>query len=278
MLTLDLPKNDNDATLAQIVARPIWARYKKAWMEAYKSYGQHNGDPWKVTPHAFPKTRQKAQRKFYDTRKGYGELASLRSTEGIKCCPMCGSQNTGTLDHYLPRKHYPEFSILSWNLIPACPACNSSVKGDRHKGMLSPERFLHPYFDTLANQAIWTVKVLAPFAAPAFKAEPLPGFSPNETTIIDFHVKNILGDQFRLKMPTLFKGLPQRVRNMMRSLSVLDNHDTEMGLRLLLTDVIEANSPNCWEAALLRGVLSDSVAIDYVRGLANLCTLTPLAR
>lgn len=40
-------------------------------------------------------------------------------------CPYCGLPSNITLDHYLPRKvgAFPEFSILSKNLVPACSDC-----------------------------------------------------------------------------------------------------------------------------------------------------------
>ena len=33
-------------------------------------------------------------------------------------CPFCGLNESSTLDHYLPKKAYPEFSIFSLNLVP----------------------------------------------------------------------------------------------------------------------------------------------------------------
>ncbi|MFC0804626.1 MULTISPECIES: HNH endonuclease [Sinorhizobium] len=276
MLVLNFPKEDDDGPLTRILARKGWGRYSSAWLKAYSDYVQFQGDPWQVSPAPIPKTRQKAQRKFYDTRAGGGALARIRSTAGLKCCPMCGSDNSGTLDHYLPRKEYPEFSIFSKNLIPACPACNSSVKGDIYKGTLSPERFIHPYFDKLAAKAVWRVKIVAPFDAPNFTAEPMPGFSAMEEKQIQFHIGHILGEQFQLKMGTLFGDFPQRIRDGMEHIPKLDRASTETGLKTILRDVVTSRSINSWEAALVRGTVSDPDVTDHLTTLANGCVAVPI--
>ncbi len=45
-------------------------------------------------------------------------------------CQFCGINTDSTIDHYLPKENYPEFSVAHLNLIPCCPDCNSkkSVK------------------------------------------------------------------------------------------------------------------------------------------------------
>jgi hypothetical protein len=47
-------------------------------------------------------------------------------------CPYCGIGRHSTIDHYLPKKIFPEFSIYSRNLIPTCNICNQK-KGERWK-------------------------------------------------------------------------------------------------------------------------------------------------
>lgn len=62
-------------------------------------------------------------------------------------CPLCGHRIVSTLDHHLPKAHYPAFAVAPLNLIPACGDCNKSklavvptTAGD------AP---LHPYFDEI---------------------------------------------------------------------------------------------------------------------------------
>jgi hypothetical protein len=45
-------------------------------------------------------------------------------------CPFCGGIGTPrNLDHFLPKAHFPQFSVLPRNLIPACRDCNMDGKG-----------------------------------------------------------------------------------------------------------------------------------------------------
>lgn len=66
-------------------------------------------------------------------------------------CPFCQIGTHATLDHYLPKEKYPEFSVLPQNLIPACDECN------RHKRSLIVDEgtavrlFIHPYYDIIPN-------------------------------------------------------------------------------------------------------------------------------
>lgn len=66
-----------------------------------------------------------------------------------RTCPMCGYGQVLTLDHYLPKDAYPEFSILPLNLVPACSDCNNF----KSNFIRSTEgaRFIHPYFDDISS-------------------------------------------------------------------------------------------------------------------------------
>lgn len=60
-------------------------------------------------------------------------------------CPFCGFSQVATLDHYLAKSKYPQFSVLPSNLVPACSDCNTG-KGAKIIAT-AEEQVLHPYFD-----------------------------------------------------------------------------------------------------------------------------------
>lgn len=61
-------------------------------------------------------------------------------------CPFCGGiGRPKTLDHYLPKAKYPQFSVFPLNLIPACRDCNTD-KSNR-LALNANEQVLHPYLD-----------------------------------------------------------------------------------------------------------------------------------
>lgn len=62
-------------------------------------------------------------------------------------CPYCsGVGRPRNLDHYLPKAHFPKYSILPINLVPCCRDCNMDAKADQiiHK---YTDQLLHPYLD-----------------------------------------------------------------------------------------------------------------------------------
>lgn len=73
-------------------------------------------------------------------------------------CPFCSISESSTLDHYLPKEQYPEFSVFPNNLVPSCPICNT-LKRDRILDEGTDVRmFLHPCYDTIPDLEFLTVR------------------------------------------------------------------------------------------------------------------------
>ena len=76
-----------------------------------------------------------------------------------RCC-YCGLSESSTLDHYLPKEHYPQFAIFSRNLSPTCATCNTR-KSDKvvieHTNVRS---FLHPYYDEIPNNGFFRMSLV----------------------------------------------------------------------------------------------------------------------
>ncbi len=62
-------------------------------------------------------------------------------------CPFCGGiGRPRNLDHFLPKAHFPQFSILPLNLIPSCRDCNMDGKGQSF-AEVAETQILHPYLE-----------------------------------------------------------------------------------------------------------------------------------
>ncbi|MGB3221867.1 MAG: hypothetical protein WBB23_03620 [Desulforhopalus sp.] len=74
-----------------------------------------------------------------------------KENEDLSVCPLCdGGLDGSQVDHWLPKKHFPELSCQPHNLIEICQACNSrSNKGEKHTlthGNVKPfDDWFHPY-------------------------------------------------------------------------------------------------------------------------------------
>ncbi|MFK0269672.1 hypothetical protein [Pseudomonas asiatica] len=75
---------------------------------------------------------------------GFDWIHRIRDAQ-LTSCPMCGNLSVGTVEHYLPKNPFPEFSVFSFNLVPSCNACNRK-RGSRHKNGIK-YKLLHPAFD-----------------------------------------------------------------------------------------------------------------------------------
>ena len=83
------------------------------------------------------RNKDKPARDYYD---------ALLVSSGERC-PFCGDiGHTKNLDHFLPKAHFPEFSVMPLNLVPSCRDCNMGEKGQAY-ATISDEQTIHPYID-----------------------------------------------------------------------------------------------------------------------------------
>jgi hypothetical protein len=62
-------------------------------------------------------------------------------------CPLCGQRTVSTLDHHLPKAHYPALAVAPLNLVPSCGDCNKAKLASVPTN--ASEEMLHPYFDDI---------------------------------------------------------------------------------------------------------------------------------
>lgn len=88
------------------------------------------------------------ERKFGSDK--YDEILALANER----CPYCGGIGFATtLDHYLPKSKFPQFSVFPLNLVPSCKDCNT---GKNNSINMEQEKLtLHPYFDYEIFSATW---------------------------------------------------------------------------------------------------------------------------
>lgn len=160
-------------------------------------------------------------------------------------CPLCGIGEVDTLDHYLPKAHFPLCAILPINLVPACMHCNHD-KGPAVSG--SPDtQPLHPYFDQL-GQGRWLVAEILPTTpvTACFAVQALPEWSAVLTARVKHHFNAYdLDRRYTLKAGRHLAGRHSRHRQLLAMGAEL--------LRETLREEAESwrkTNPNAWETAL----------------------------
>lgn len=81
-------------------------------------------------------------------KSGRVHYDSILLSPRFKKCPYCSLGQATTLDHYLPKCRFPQFSVSVCNLVPSCKDCQSK-KGREYASRKSMQT-LHPYFDRVA--------------------------------------------------------------------------------------------------------------------------------
>jgi hypothetical protein len=87
---------------------------------------------------------QRMAKKSAPGRDAYDEL--FNSAPNGKC-PLCGHRAVSTLDHHLPKAHYPVLAVVPLNLVPACGDCNKSKLAALPTN--ANQEAMHPYFDNI---------------------------------------------------------------------------------------------------------------------------------
>ncbi|MFD7817617.1 hypothetical protein ACFV6E_32555 [Streptomyces sp. NPDC059785] len=160
-------------------------------------------------------------------------------------CPLCGIGEVDTLDHYLPKAHFPLCAILPINLVPACMHCNHD-KGPATSDSPGTQP-LHPYFDRL-GQGRWLVADVLPTTPVTVcsDVQARPEWSAALTARVQHHFTAYdLGSRYALKTGRHLAGR----RHLHRQLLDIGPKPLRETLREEAESWTKPN-PNAWETAL----------------------------
>lgn len=272
VVRLNRPDSDQDAFIDAVVEQrqgginaQFFALIKADWKERVRAYLAAGGDPAVIQP--WPKVQAHAQKfqNLYlhpaDNSVQEPVLATLRERK-MQFCPACGEDGTpNTLDHYLPKQTYPEYSITSCNLFPMCDTCQGE-KLTATVNAANERLFLHPYFDQFLEIQVVQLAIGHPYEAPAtMTLKPHQGLGLVQSALVARHLEHLAISTrryyhfFKAEYVRLLR-LAQRIR--------------EKGLDLttqleLFCDNAKDKSVNSWGHVFYAGVLADPDLMDYLR-------------
>ena len=158
-------------------------------------------------------------------------------------CPYCNLGHSRTLDHYLAKFEYPEFSINPLNLIPACRDCNTE-KLDKVI-QREDEQYIHPYFDTIDFQ--WLDSKVS------FKSKPIIEYCVKEDILNNTLGKRVSYHFYSLRINKLYETQANvRLQTLHESFKSLKEH-----LRAYLIEESKKYPINHWEKSFYK-CLADS--------------------
>jgi hypothetical protein len=238
-------------------------------LNQYEHYINENGNAWVITAQVITeelKIGLKANYKTPPTSLSF--IPELRNSSP-DVCPMCGKPSTATLDHFFPKEDFPEWTVFSKNLIPACD-CNIKrgqvLKGDPAR----QERVLHPYFDTLMldRQISCLITSTDNFRLVDITVFPIDEHHA-EINSIKFHIEKIIlpsgivnwigtkWDNIRMCPHNILHTLPRDLLNDQNQLitcleDLLDRQDQAHG------------TPNNWQSILVHGILNSPGVVPWL--------------
>lgn len=111
-------------------------------------------------------------------------------------CPLCAHRTVTTLDHHLPKAHYPALAVVPVNLVPACGDCNKAKLASVPH---APEDVsIHPYFDDVTEERwLYADVVEVVPASVRFRVEPSSAWDPLLAERVRRHFR-------RLKLSSLY--------------------------------------------------------------------------
>lgn len=123
-------------TKAQALLNPIIQDVKDQYLEYFTEFWQF-GLKDLIQLSLLSEDEKKGLRNCYSVKtKAIDELKEKvfknNSIELKGLCPYCNILKPTTIDHFLPKEEFPEFSVLGLNLFPCCTTCNSK-KGEYWK-------------------------------------------------------------------------------------------------------------------------------------------------
>lgn len=169
-------------------------------------------------------------------------------------CPFCGGIGQPfTLDHYLPKANYPQFSVLPMNLVPSCRDCNTG-KGTG-VALISGQQVLHPYFeeDCFYLEKWVTARIIHsdPITI-EFYVDPPNTWSSNFKERATAHFNSFdLASRFGVQVVDEIAMLNHQLS------TIMSKYTTEI-FKQYLNSVVEG-SPfiNHWRAVMYSGLLAD---------------------
>ncbi|MDO7453446.1 hypothetical protein Q5X70_02700 [Acinetobacter baumannii] len=264
----------NKVLESRVVSSNRWSAFYKAiekdLISSYERYIQEKGNPEIISTLDFKKysaindveLRKKTMINLYTTKQDAyitPILDSLRTKHNLLFCPFCGEEVIpSTLDHYLPKEKFPEYSICLVNLIPMCTKCQGKdAKGEKVLDINNCRIFLNPYYENVDKFLV--LSILPPFNE--------PGFILNLKDIKDKSYYKLLASHvIELNIYDRFLNF---ARSKHISLLKLAKKNRQSGRPIkeiiqIYLDEKEVNSTNSWSAIYYRGVLFNPDFLNYL--------------
>ena len=186
-------------------------------------------------------------------------IVELRDND-LSYCPYCFSiTRPTTLDHYLPKSKFPEFSVFPLNLVPMCSKCQT-IKDEKFLDQSKRKIFIHPYYDAIANVRILEIEITPPYDVPtSVSVVPHSSLNGQWNNLVSRHIENIkinsrYGKNFSVEYTRLRRNAAYARRMGRNVKDTIDQFHFDA----------QAVSVNSWSSILYEHALINRDLLDYL--------------
>ncbi|WP_248548435.1 HNH endonuclease [Paenibacillus odorifer] len=187
------------------------------------------------------------------------KIIELQSIQHQNVCPYCGIDRPRTIDHYLPKNEFPEFSVYPLNLIPCCQFCNGK-KGKRW--LKEGERlFINYYHDSLPDvKYLYTNIEMSRLGVPkvTFRLENNNNIPSALFNIIQNHYETLdLLREFSLNVASEISAINDKIKH--EKISIKSH---KRSLQVDLNSLNRLFGRNFWKSSLLEALINCDAFFD----------------
>ncbi|MEZ8448970.1 hypothetical protein AB6C93_24405 [Vibrio splendidus] len=240
-------------------------------IDVYKNYdGIINAHSTKIGKSEFQKSSE-ALKDFYnkppvDLKK---ELLKRRNEHGLNECPFCGNPvSPNTLDHFIPKNDWPEFSIFPNNLIPQCRDC-APIKGDDYFDDSEKLAIFHsPMYHKALSEVKFSIVVDFDQDTKLIKITPKIWLT-DDINSCAISVKRLKLHFRGLQVNRRMIGYSHRMIRHWKSLLKENNFDISDALLTRINERTPDDRAKNWETALYSGILNNREFVNYLESLTS---------
>lgn len=194
-------------------------------------------------------------------------IRNKRNEHDLNECPSCGYPFApDTLDHFVPKDEWPEFSIFPNNLVPQCRGCAPIKSSKYFCNINNTAKFIHPIYSDILSKIGFKVIVEFNGIEPNFK---ISYTFEDPSPLSDADLERIKRHLDLLKVTSRFRGYCLREYRSWKNKIKYQKFDIEkVFLSFISTN---SNSPDFhknWSSAFYKGILENRQVLDYLYGLA----------
>lgn len=177
-------------------------------------------------------------------------------------CQLCDIDSPATLDHYLPKDIYPEYSIFSKNLVPCCYVCNNKRGSNWINN--GKRTTLNMYFDDLPENIFLVSKIRInndiPIVDFEIKDEKL---NKKESELIKNHFSTLeLHNRYKIQANTILSEIKSEIRR--RKLYEFDRTQLKEILKEVACSKRDVFGINNWKASIYDAVIESDACLDIL--------------